>query len=230
MTRHTFSSISGVSSHLCSRFLRLSQFAWSTPGSCHILRIGSSSYATAMRRKKELLKSAFVLNLSEIIWFVKLKHNSWQTKKWFCLKFFTADNCRCFSAHMSSYPVKAGVHQPRGFSKCLYHTHNCTLRFCWVQPHTDFLPWGNTLTALCLLTSPAINQAMCESTCDQRREVVNSHFSCKQHSSVTHWCSSSEPNILMTSSTVNLCQQQLQGPRHPDSFVGLTPAVGKPQS
>lgn len=38
-------------SHLCSRFLHLSQSEWSTPGSCHILHSGSSSYAMAMGRK-----------------------------------------------------------------------------------------------------------------------------------------------------------------------------------
>lgn len=40
-----------VSSHLCSRFLRLSRSGWSTPGSCHILHSGNSSYATAVNRK-----------------------------------------------------------------------------------------------------------------------------------------------------------------------------------
>lgn len=89
---------------------------------------------------------------------------------------------------------------------------------------------STTFTALCPVTSPAINQAMCESTCDQWREAANCHSSCEQRSSVTHWCSSSEPNILMTSSTVNLWQQQLPGPRCPDSPVGLTLAFGKPQS
>lgn len=40
----------------------------------------------------------------------------------------------------------------------------------------DFLPLGNTLTALRPMTSPAINQLMCEPTCDQRQEAAHSHF------------------------------------------------------
>lgn len=64
VVKHT----SDGSSHLCSRFLRLSRSEWSTPGSCHTLHIGSSSYATAGRRKTVLILlptvclCAFVLN------------------------------------------------------------------------------------------------------------------------------------------------------------------------
>jgi len=51
-----------VSSHLCSRFLRPSRSEWSTPGFCHTLRSGNSSYAMATTDITQNTK--FILSLA----------------------------------------------------------------------------------------------------------------------------------------------------------------------
>ncbi len=112
----------------------------------------------------------------------------------------------------------------------------------------DFLPLGNTLTALRPITSPALNRLVCEPTCDQRQETAHSCFPPQQksseHRSFSGFHVSNHSGIFFVRAKhpadasqecrphdfiycKSACQQHLPEPQCPGGLARLTPAVRK---
>lgn len=146
---HTFSSTSDVLSHLCSRFLRLSRSEWSTRGSCHILHIGSSSCATAVRRKREIwcyVHSGSCPSLSSCFY----AKSSWNCTV-VCTVLSTVRDFCCYRVSQAQQlktqdAVWWWCEVVWNHGSCCHHCWTSNTADIWVRQKCSDLIWGNVST------------------------------------------------------------------------------------